>query len=96
MIMNVDTVRGMNMELKNLSFDEIVSEYTTMRYRAYFYISGHECIYTDWYYGGDGMEAVQALCDIVRKSGDSVACIQSQQVVVAKAVRIDGDIENEE
>lgn len=96
MIINVDTVRGIIMELKNLNFNEIISEYTTTRYRAYFYIPGHEYIYTDWYYGGDGMEAVRALCDIVRKSGDSAAYIQSQQVVVAKAVRIGGDIENEE
>lgn len=96
MIINEDTVRGIIMELKNLNFDEIVSQYTTTRYRAYFYIPGHECIYTDWYYGGDGMKAVQALCDIVRKSGDSAGYIQSQQVVVAKAVRIGGDIENEE
>lgn len=96
--MNVDTVRGIIMELKNLNFDEIVSQYTTTRYRAYFHIPGHESIYTDWYYGGDGMKAVQALCDIVRKSGDSAVYIQiqSQRVVVAKAVRIDGDIKNEE
>lgn len=96
MIMNVDTVRGIIMELKNLNFNEIISQYMTTRYRAYFYIPGHEYIYTDWYYDGDGMEAVQALCDIVCKSGDSAAYIQSQQVVVAKAVRISGDIKNEE
>ena len=107
MIINVDTVRGIVMELKNLNFDEIVSQYTTMRYRAYFYVPGHEYIYTDWYYGRHGMEAVQALCDIVRKSNAMdtatayvqdipAAYIQSQQVVVAKAVRIGGDIENEE
>lgn len=107
MIINVDTVRGIIMELKNLNFDEIVSQYTTTRYRAYFYIPGHEYIYTDWYYDVDGMEAVQALCDIVRRSNTKdaaaayvqdipAAYIQSQQVVVAKAVRIGGDIENEE
>lgn len=87
------------MEMKNLNFSEIISEYTTTRYRAYFYIPGHEYIYTDWYYGGDGMEAVQTLCDIVRKSNAkdaAAAYIQSQQVVVAKAVRVGGDIENEE
>lgn len=87
------------MEMKNLNFSEIISEYTTTRYRAYFYIPGYEYIYTDWYYGGDGMEAVQALCDIVRKSNvkdTAAAYIQSQQVVVAKAIRIGGDIENEE
>lgn len=94
--MNVDTVRGMNMEMKNLSFDEIVSQYTTTRYRAYFYIPGYDYIYTDWYYKKDGLNALQKLCDIVRKSKDSAAYIQSQQVVVAKAVRIGGDIENEE
>ena len=107
MIINVDTVRGMNMETKNLNFSEIISEYTTTRYRAYFYIPGYEYIYTDWYYGKDGMEAVQTLCDIVRKSNAKnteaayvqdipAAYIQSQQVVVAKAIRISGDIENEE
>ena len=84
------------MELKNLNFDEIVSQYTTVRYRAYFYIPGYDCIYTDWYYGKDGLNALQKLCDIVRKSKDAAAYIQSQQVVVAKAVRIGGDIENEE
>ena len=29
MIINADTVRGIIMELKNLNFDEIVSQYTT-------------------------------------------------------------------
>lgn len=99
MIINVDTVRGIIMEMKNLNFDEIVSQYTTVRYRAYFYIPGYSYIYTDWYYGADGLDALQTLCNIVRKSdvvNDSAAYIQSQQVVVAKAVRIGGDIENEE
>lgn len=100
MIMNVDTVRGMNMELKNLNFDEIVSEYTTTRYRAYFHIPGYDYdIYTDWYYGKSGLDALQTLRNIVCKSGvveDSAGYIQSQQVVVAEAVRISGVIENEE
>ena len=87
------------MELKNLNFDEIVSQYTTTRYRAYFYIPRYDYIYTDWYYEEDGLEALQILCNIVRKSdlvGGSDACIQSQRVVAVKAIRIDGDIENEE
>ena len=99
MIINVDTVRGMNMELKNLNFDEIVSQYTTTRYRAYFFIPGYDCIYTDWYYGKSGLDALQTLRNIVCKSDvveDSAGYIQSQQVVVAKAVRIGGDIKNEE
>ena len=99
MIMNVDTVRGIIMELKNLNFDEIVSQYTTTRYRAYFYIPGYDYIYTDWYYGKSGLDALQTLRNIVCKSDvveDSAGYIQSQQVVVAKAVRIGGDIENEE
>lgn len=99
MIINVDTVRGIIMELKNLNFDEIVTQYTTTRYRAYFYIPGCDYIYTDWYYGKSGLEALQTLRNIVCKSDvveDSAGYIQSQQVVVAKAVRIGGDIENEE
>lgn len=99
MIMNVDTVRDMNMDLKNLNFDEIVSQYTTTRYRAYFFIPGYDYIYTDWYYGKSGLDALQTLRNIVCKSDvveDSAGYIQSQQVVVAKAVRIGGDIENEE
>ena len=99
MIINVATVRGMNMELKNLNFDEIVSQYTTTRYRAYFFIPGYDYIYTDWYYGKSGLDALQTLRNIVCKSDvveDSAGYIQSQQVVVAKAVRIGGDIENEE
>lgn len=100
MIMNVDTVRDIIMELKNLNFDEIVSQYTTTRYRAYFFIPGYDYdIYTDWYYGKSGLDALQTLRDIVCKSGvveDSAGYIQSQQVVVAKAVRIDGNIKNEE
>lgn len=99
MIMNVDTVRGIIMELKNLNFDEIVSQYTTTRYRAYFFIPGYDYIYTDWYYGKSGLDALQTLRNIVCKSDvveDSAGYIQSQQVVVAKAVRIGGDIENEE
>ena len=99
MIINVDTVRGIIMELKNLNFDEIVTQYTTTRYRAYFYIPGYDYIYTDWYYGKSGLEALQTLRNIVCKSDvveDSAGYIQSQQVVVAKAVRIGGDIENEE
>ena len=99
MIINVDTVRGMNMELKNLNFDEIASEHMTLRYRAVFYVPGHEYIYTDWYYGKSGLDALQTLRNIVCKSDvveDSAGYIQSQQVVVAKAVRIGGDIENEE
>lgn len=98
MIINVDTVRGMIMEPKNLNFDEIVSQHTTTRYRACFYIPGLDYIYTDWYYDKDGLKALQILCSIVCKSdvvGDSAAYIQSQQVVVAKAVRIGGDIKNE-
>lgn len=43
------------MEMKNLNFDEIISQYT-----------------------------------------DSDSYIQSQQVVIARAVRVGGDIENEE
>ena len=99
MIINVDTVRGIIMELKNLNFDEIVSQYTTTRYRAYFYIPGCDYIYTDWYYGKSGLDALQTLRNIVCKSKvveDSAGHIQSQQVVVAKAVRVGGDIENEE
>lgn len=99
MIINVATVRGIIMELKNLNFDEIVSQYTTIRYRAYFYIPGYDYIYTDWYYGKSGLDALQTLRNIVCKSEvveDSAGYIQSQQVVVAKAVRIGGDIENEE
>lgn len=97
--MNVDIVRGIVVELKNLNFDEIVSQYTTTRYRAYFYIPGCDYIYTDWYYGKSGLDALQTLRNIVCKSDvveDSAGYIQSQQVVVAKAVRIGGDIENEE
>ena len=97
--MNVDTVRGMNMEMKNLNFDEIVSQYTTTRYRAYFSVPGYDYIYTDWYYGKSGLDALQTLRNIVCKSDvveDSTGYIQSQQVVIAKAVRIGGDIENEE
>lgn len=97
--MNVDTVRGIIMELKNLNFDEIVSQYTTTRYRAYFFIPGYDYIYTDWYYGKSGLDALQTLRNIVCKSEvveDSAGYIQSQQVVVAKTVRIGGDIENEE
>lgn len=94
--MNVDTVRGIVMEMKSQNFDEIVSQYTTVRYRAYFYIPGYDYIYTDWYYKKDGLNALQELCEIVRKSEDAAAYIQSQKVVVAKAVRIGGDIENEE
>lgn len=99
MIINVDTVRGIIMETKNLNFDEIVSQYTTTRYRAYFFIPGYDYIYTDWYYGKSGLDALQTLRNIVCKSDvveDSAGYIQSQQVVVAKAVRIGGDIENEE
>ena len=99
MIINVDTVRGIIMELKNLNFDEIVSQYTTTRYRAYFFIPGYDYIYTDWYYGKSGLDALQTLRNIVCKSDvveDSAGYIQSQQVVVAKAVRIGGDIKNEE
>lgn len=98
MITNVDTVRGIIMELKSLNFDEIVSQYTTTRYRAYFYIPRYDYIYTDWYYGQTGLEALKVLCNIVSKSDvekNSAGYIQSQQVV-AKAVRIGGDIENEE
>ena len=97
--MNVDTVRGIIMELKNLNFDEIVSQYTTTRYRAYFFIPGYDYIYTDWYYGKSGLDALQTLRNIVCKSDvveDSAGYIQSQQVVVASAVRIGGDIKNEE
>ena len=96
MIMNVDTVRGIIMELNNLNFDEIVSQYTTVRYRAYFYIPGYDYIYTEWYYGKSGLNVLKILCNIVCKSDvvkDSAGYIQSQQVVVAKAVRVDGDIE---
>lgn len=99
MIINVDAVRDIIMELKNLNFDEIISEYTTTRYRAYFSIPGCDYIYTDWYYGKSGLDALQTLCNIVCGSDvaeDSAGYIQSQQVVVAKAVRIGGDIENEE
>lgn len=99
MIMNVDTVRGMNMDLKNLNFDEIASEHMTLRYRAFFYVPGHEYIFTDWYYDREGFNALKTLCNIVRKYGaveDVDGYIQSQQVVVTKAVRIVGDIENEE
>ena len=87
------------MEMKSLNFDEIVSQYTTTRYRAYFYIPGYDYIYTDWYYGKSGLDALKVLRNIVCKSDveeDSTGYIQSQQVVVAKAVRIGGDIENEE
>lgn len=87
------------MELKNLNFDEIVSQYTTTRYRAYFFIPGCDYIYTDWYYGKSGLDALQTLRNIVCRSDvveDSAGYIQSQQVVVAKAVRIGGDIEDEE
>lgn len=98
MIINVGTVRGIVMEMSNLNFDEIVSQYTTTGYRAYFFIPGYDYIYTDWYYGKSGLDALQTLRNIVCKSDvveDSAGYIQSQQVVVAKAVRIGGDIENE-
>lgn len=87
------------MEMKNLNFDEIISQYTVTRYRAYFYIPGYNYIYTDWYYGKSGLNALKVLQNIVCKSDvveDSTGYIQSQRVVIAKAVRVDGDIENEE
>lgn len=34
MIMNVDTVRGMNMEMNNRSFDDIVEDYSATWFRA--------------------------------------------------------------
>lgn len=97
MIINADTERDTIMETKSLNFDEIVSQYTTTRYRAYFYIPGYDYIYTDWYYNKSGLDALQSLCEIVCKSDvvdDTTGYIQSQRVVVAKAVRLDGDIEN--
>ena len=97
MIINADTERDTIMETKSLNFDEIVSQYTTLRYRAYFYIPGYDYIYTDWYYNKSGLDALQSLCEIVHKSDvveDTTGYIQSQRVVVAKVVRLDGDIEN--
>ena len=99
MIINVDTVRGIIMETTAQNFDEIISQYMTVRYRAYFYMPGYQAILTNWYYGKDGLNALQTLCNIVRKSSavkDTVAYIQSQHVVMAKAVRIAGDIEKNE
>ena len=97
MIMNVDTVRGIIMEMNNRSFDDIVEDYNATWFRAK--IVDAENVYplfTEWCKTGDSIRALKFVIDKINRSDTTVyAVLQSMKVHITKGVEY-GIIKDEE
>ena len=96
MIMNVDTVRGMNMEMNNRSFDDIVEDYSATWFRARIVdIENPYSLFTEWCKTGDSISALNSLIDDINRSKTTLcARLQSMEVHVTKGIEY-GTIEEE-
>ena len=95
--MNVDTVRGMNMETSNRNFDDIIEDYSATWFRARIVDSENMCpLFTEWCKTGDSIRALKFLIDKINRSGTTVcAVLQSMKVHITKGVEY-GIIKDEE
>lgn len=96
MIINVDTVRGMNMEMNNRSFNDIIEDYSTTWFRARITdITNKYPLFTEWCKNGDSIGALNSLIDTINRSDTTLcAALQSMKVHITKGVEY-GIIENE-
>lgn len=96
MIMNVDTVRGMNMESNNRNFDDIIEDYGATWFRARIVDSENMYpLFTEWCKTGDSIRALKSLIDKINRSDATVcAVLQSMKVHITKGVEY-GIIEDE-
>ena len=86
--MNVDTVRGIIMEMNNRSFDDIVDDYSATWFRARIVdIENPYSLCTEWCKTGDSISALNSLIDDINRS-DTTLCawLQSMKVHVTKGV----------
>ena len=97
MIMNVDTVRGIIMEMNNRSFDDIVEDYSDTWFRARI-VDAEDMypLFTEWCKTGDYIGALKSLIDNINRSDTTVyAVLQSMEDHVTKGVEY-GIIEDKE
>ena len=98
MIINVDTVRGIIMEMNNRRFDDIVEDYSAAWFRAKIVDTENMYpLFTEWCKGGDSISALNSLIDNINHSDATTtlyASLQSMKVHVTKGVEY-GIIEDE-
>ncbi len=94
--MNVDTVRGMNMETNNRSFDDVIEEYSATWFRASIVNAEHMCpIFTEWCKTGDSISALKSLVNDINRSNTTLyASLQRMKVRITKGIEY-GIIEDE-
>lgn len=96
--MNVDTVRGMNMEkTSNRSFDDIVEDYSATWFRARIVDAENMYpLFTEWCKTGDSISALKSLVNDINRSNTTLyASLQRMKVRITKGVEY-GIIEDEE
>ena len=96
--MNMDTVRGMNMEMNSQNFDKIDSDYVVKWYRAKIFAEGMcYSIFTEWCKDLPASRNLRTLVRCINESKDNnmSASIQCMDVHVIKGV-IYGLVEDEE
>lgn len=96
MIISVDTVRGMNMEMNNRSFDDIIEEYSATWFRARIVDTAYMYpIFTEWCKTGDSINALNSLVNDINRSDTTVfASLERMKVHITKGVEY-GIIEDE-
>lgn len=102
MIINVDTVRGMNMESNNRNFDDIIEDYSATWFRAKIVDSENMYpLFTEWCKTDDSIRALKSLIDkilidrINRSDATVCAVLQSMKVHITTGVEY-GIIKDEE
>lgn len=101
--MNVDTVRGMNMEMNSQNFDKIDSDYVVKWYRAKIFAEGMRYpIFTEWCEDLPDSQNLRTLVRCINESKDNnmsasimSASIQCMDVNVVRGM-IYGLVEDEE
>lgn len=98
MIINVDTVRGMNMEMNSQNFDKIDSDYVVKWHRAKIFAEGM-CypIFTEWCEDLPALQNLRTLVKCINESKDNnmSASIQCMDVNIIRGM-IYGLVEDEE
>ena len=98
MIINVDTVRGMNMEMNSQNFDKIDSDYVVKCHRAKIFAEGM-CypIFTEWWEDLPALQNLRTLVKCINESKDNnmSASIQCMDVNIIRGM-IYGLVEDEE
>ena len=87
--MNVDTVRGIIMEMNNRSFDEIIGEYSVTWVRAEIVDTAISYpLVTEWCKDENSISVLDSLIDDINRSDTTLrASRQSMEVCVTKGVK---------